>query len=73
MYIILTVAGHIVVDYEAYIININTTRYDIGRNKDIDASTLKLTHNSITLGLIKVAMHLSYIEFHTTEGISHFL
>lgn len=54
VYIILAVMWYIVVDYQTNIVNVYSSRNNIGSNQNIDSATFKFTHNLFPLGLLQV-------------------
>lgn len=54
VYIILAVMWNIVVDYQTNIVNVYSSRNNIGSNQNIDSATFKFTHNLFPLGLLQV-------------------
>lgn len=57
MDIVLTVGGQIVVNDQADLLNIDTTSQEISSDKDTGGSGAELLHDSVTLGLVHVAVH----------------
>ena len=56
---------NIKVDYQPNLINIYTTGYDVGGNKDIYFIIFEVHHNRFSLGLLQVGVHGCYVEFFT--------
>ena len=67
VHIVLTIAGNVVVDDKANVVDVDATRHDVGSHEDIDTTALELVHHHIALCLVEIAVHLAHIELHTLE------
>lgn len=61
MHIVFGIVGHIVVNNHGYIIDIDTSRYDVGGNNHIELPALELEHHVVSLRLFKVGVHFSAV------------
>ena len=73
MHIVFAIVWCIVIDDEAYVIDVDATRHDIGGYEDVYAPAFELAHHHIALRLVEVAVHLAYIELHALEGCGYLL
>ena len=62
MDVVVSCAGHIVIDDHLNVVYINTTREQVGGHDDVDFTILEGTHDLIPLFLVEVRMHGHDIE-----------
>jgi hypothetical protein len=55
--VVFTVGGEIIVDYQGDLLDINSSRQQIGCDQDTGGSTPELFHDDISLRLVHVAVH----------------
>ena len=67
VYIVLAVAGDIVVDDKADIVDVDTAGNDVGSYKHIGLTCLEAVHGFIALGLREVRVHLVAVDVHGLE------
>ena len=73
VYIVLAVMGYIVIDYQTNVVNVYSSRNNIGSDQNIDSATFEFTHNLFPLGLFQVRVHFTYVQLHPLECLCHFL
>ena len=65
--VVLSIAGKIVVDDQAYLLNINASSPDVGADEDTTVALSKVAHDTVALFLWHLTMHAAYCEI----GFSH--
>jgi hypothetical protein len=68
--VVFTVGGEIIVDYQGNLLDINSSRQQIGGNQDTGRSTPELLHDDISLRLIHVTVHCADGEIFLGQFVS---
>ena len=49
VYVVLGVVRSVIVDDEAYVVDVDAARYDVGGHEDVDAPALEFAHHHVAL------------------------
>ena len=71
--IVFRVVGHVIVDDQCYVVDVNATCYDVCSYKHVYLSALELEHHLVAFGLLKVGVHLAAIDVLALQGACHLL
>ena len=67
VYIVLGIAGHVVVDDAQDVVDVNTTGYDVSSHEYVDLSGLETIHHVVALSLREVGVHSSTVDVHALQ------
>ena len=65
--IVLRIVRHIVVEYHAYVVNVDAAGDYVGSTEHVDVSGLETIHHVVAFRLSQVGMHGCTVDFHALE------
>ena len=67
MHVILSIVGHVVVDDNADIVDVDASGHDIGSHQHIGHACLETIHHLVALLLREVGVHLTTVDVHLLQ------
>ena len=68
MYVVFYVVGHVVVDDQSDVVNVDAAGEDVGGDEHVGDSAFETEHDFVSLFLGEVGVHLAAVDFHTQKG-----
>ena len=73
VYVILSIVGHVVVDDNTDIVDVDATGHDIGSHQHIGHACLETIHHLVALLLREVGVHLTAVDVHLFQAAGDIL
>ncbi len=65
--------GHVVVDDQPDVLDVDAAGHDVGGDQDIDLVVLESEHHLLALGLLQIGVHGGDVELHALERVGQLL